>query len=127
MTVKDTVLGFGRHTADWFESAPAPENDGEVLVIQVDSKASPTATDKELAKRRGKRVANPYRGSQRHRGRASRKRRGSKKRRKKGDKAKNGDGSLIRDMRSSYLWAMMTVFGPDEPLFVRGRTCNPES
>jgi hypothetical protein len=21
----DTVLGFGRHTADWFESAPAPE------------------------------------------------------------------------------------------------------
>ena len=37
------------------------------------------------------------------------------------------DGSLIRDMRSSYLWVMMTVFGPDEPLFVRGRTCNAES
>jgi hypothetical protein len=37
------------------------------------------------------------------------------------------DGALIRDMRSSYLWAMMTVLGPDEPLFVRGRTCNPES
>jgi len=91
----DTVLGFGRHTADWFESAPAPENDGEVLVIQIDSKASPTATDKELAKRRGKRVVNPHRGSQRHRCRASRKRRGSKKRRKKGDKAKNGKMATI--------------------------------
>lgn len=94
-TIEETVLGFGRHTADWFESAPAPQDDGEVLVIQIDSKASPTATDKELEKRRGKRVANPHHGSQRHRGRASRKRRGSKKRRKKGDKAKNGKMATI--------------------------------
>ena len=43
------------------------------------------------------------------------------------DDERTRDGSLIRDMRSSYLWVMMTVFGPDEPLFVRGRTCNAES
>jgi hypothetical protein len=72
-----TVLGFGRHTNDWFESQPAPEDDGEVLIIQIDSKASPTAT--ELKKRRGK--ANPHPGSQRHRSRAARKNRYKKKRR----------------------------------------------
>ena len=53
-TIEETVLGFGRHTNDWFESQTANENDGEVLIIQIDSKASPTATDEELEKRRGK-------------------------------------------------------------------------
>ena len=89
-TVESMVLGLGQHTAAWFESAPAPEGDGEVLVIQIDSKATPTATEEELEKRRGPRRPNPHPGSQRHRGRAARQRRGSKKRRKKGDKAKNG-------------------------------------
>jgi len=30
-TVEEMVLGLGKHTNQWFESAPAPENDGEVL------------------------------------------------------------------------------------------------
>lgn len=89
-TVEEMVLGLGRYTGQWFESAPAPENDGDVLVIQIDSKATPTATEDELKKRRGKRAKNPHPGSQRHRGKANRKRRGSKKRKKKGDKSKNG-------------------------------------
>jgi len=89
-SIESMVLGLGRHTTAWFESAPAPGGDGEVLVIQIDSKATPTATDEELTKRRGPRRANPHPGSQRHRGRAARQRRGSKKRRKKGNKAKNG-------------------------------------
>ena len=54
------VLGLGRHTGDWFEAAPAPEGDGEVLVIQIDSKATPTATEEELEKRRGPRRENPH-------------------------------------------------------------------
>jgi len=33
--IEKTVLGLGRHTAAWFESAPAPEEEGEVLVIQI--------------------------------------------------------------------------------------------
>jgi hypothetical protein len=89
-TVEEMVLGLGRHTGQWFESAPAPANDGEVLVIQIDSKATPTATKEELRKRRGKRPHNPHPGSQRHRGKAARNRRGPKKRKKKGDKSKNG-------------------------------------
>lgn len=94
-TVEEMVLGFGKHTSQWFESAPAPENDGEVLIVQIDSKATPTATEQELQKRRGKRADNLHPGSQRHRGKAARKRRGSKKRKKKGDKSKNGKMSAI--------------------------------
>ncbi len=97
-SIEGMVLGLGQHTAAWFESAPAPAGDGEVLVIQIDSKATPTATDEELEKRRGPRRENPHPGSQRHRGRAARQRRGSKKRRKKGDKAKNGKMATIVTM-----------------------------
>jgi hypothetical protein len=94
-SIEDMVLGLGRHTEAWFESAPKPEGDGIVLIMQIDSKASPTATEEELAKRRGKRADNPHQGSQRHRSRAKRKRRGRKKRRKKGDKSKNGRMATI--------------------------------
>jgi len=97
-SIAGMVLGLGQHTAAWFESAPAPEGDGEVLVIQIDSKATLTATEAELEKRRGKRASNPHPGSQRHRGRAARRRRGSKKRRKKGDKAKNGKMATISSL-----------------------------
>ena len=94
-SIEEMVLGLGKHTGQWFESAPAPENDGDVCIIQLDSKGTPTATEEELEKRRGKRRANPHRGSQRHRGKAARKRRGSKKRKKKGDKSKNGKMATI--------------------------------
>jgi len=64
-------------------------------VLQLDSKATPTATDAELEQRRGPRSPNPHPGSQRHRGRAARQRRGSQPRRQKGDKAKNGKMATI--------------------------------
>jgi hypothetical protein len=41
--IEKTVLGLGRRTGEWFERAPAPRDDGEVLVIMVDSKGAPTA------------------------------------------------------------------------------------
>ena len=111
-TVECMVLGLGQHTAAWFESAPAPEGDGEVLVIQIDSKATPTATEEELEKRRGPRRPNPHPGSQRHRGRAARQRRGSKKRREKGDKAKNGKMATIVTMYTLRRSADGTLEGP---------------
>ena len=88
--IEKTVLGLGARTEAWFESTPAPENDGEVLVVQIDGKAVPTATDSELERRRGKREPPLHPDSPRHRGRAARARYGSKPRRKKGDKSKNG-------------------------------------
>jgi len=111
-SIEGMVLGLGRHTTAWFEQAPAPEGDGEVLVIQIDSKATPTATETELAKRRGPRAANPHPGSQRHRGRAARQRRGSKRRRKKGDKAKNGKMATIVVMYTLRQSADGSLEGP---------------
>ncbi len=76
---------------DYMEQAPPPEDDGEVRVIEVDGKATPTATEEELRKRRGKRSPKrcPRCGCQRHRGQAKRRCR-RRKRRKRGDKSKNG-------------------------------------
>jgi len=97
-SIEEMVLGLGRHTTEWFERAPAPEDEGEVLVIQFDSKGNPMATEAELEKRRGQRPPNPHPGSQRHRGKTARQRRGSKKRRKKGDKSKNAKMATIMVM-----------------------------
>lgn len=95
MSIEKSVLGFGRFTSSWFEEAPAPKSDGDVLVIQVDSKAAPTATEEELKKRRGKRATRVLADSPRHRGRAKRRRLGEKRRRKKGDKSKNGRAATM--------------------------------
>lgn len=87
--IEQAVLGFGRHTCEWFEQAKAPENDGDVLIIMIDSKGAPTATEQELKLRRGKRKKRPTGTSARHRGRRNRKRYTKKPRRKRGDKSKN--------------------------------------
>jgi len=95
-TIEQVVLGLGRQAAPFMQQLAPPRDDGEVLVIEVDGKCPPTATDAELAKRRGKRRPRPAHpegcacGCQRHRGKTQRKARGPKKRRKKGDKSKNG-------------------------------------
>jgi Uncharacterised protein family (UPF0236) len=93
-TIEQVVLGMGREAAPFMKQLQAPSGDGEVLVIEVDGKCPPIATEAELAKRRGKRKPRHGTGCacgcQRHRGRAKRQARGSKKRRKKGDKSKNG-------------------------------------
>lgn len=88
-TIEEWVLGLGAHAVGYQEQAGPPPDDGDVLVIQVDSKGAPTATEDELRKRRGKRKPNTQPKSKRHRGRAKRQRQGPKKRRKKGDKSKN--------------------------------------
>jgi len=94
-SLEEATLGLGRFTAEWVERRPPPEDDGEVLVMQFDGKATPTAREAELKKRRGKRRPNPYPDSPRHRGRHRRRERGSKPRRKKGDKSKNGKMTTV--------------------------------
>lgn len=88
--VEQTMLGLGAHAEVWFEQQLAPEDDGEVLAIEIDGKAAPTATERELARRRRKRRKPSKSGSPRHRGREKRARHPTLARRKKGDKAKNG-------------------------------------
>ncbi len=93
--IEQAVLGLGCRTGEWFERVPAPEGDGDVLVIMYDGKASPTATEEELQRRRGKRRPNPYPDSPRHRARDRRQLYGKKPRRKKGDKSKNGRSATM--------------------------------
>jgi hypothetical protein len=77
--LEKAVLGLGAHADAFFEQAPAPEGDGEVLVIQFDGKGAPTATARELELRRGPRDKSKRR-CRRHRGRACRKAHKSKNR-----------------------------------------------
>jgi hypothetical protein len=94
--VEEWVLGLARPAYAYMSEGPLPEDEGEVLVIEIDGKAAPTATEQELARRRGPR-ARHERGCkcQRHRGRAKRGRRGRRERRKKGDKSKNGRSATL--------------------------------
>src|SRR5512135_1684063 len=94
--VEEWVLGLARPAYVYLSDGPLPEDDGDVLVIEIDGKAAPTATEQELLRRRGPRSRHE-RGCkcQRHRGRAKRRRRGRRKRRKKGDKSKNGRGATL--------------------------------
>jgi hypothetical protein len=87
--IERAVLGFGEHTGEWFRVAPAPDGDGQVLVVLADSKGAPTATESELARRRGPRRQRKATQSPRHRGRSQRNKYGSKPRRMKGDKSKH--------------------------------------
>jgi hypothetical protein len=91
-TIEQVVLGLGRQAAPFMEQLLAPSSEGEVLVIEADGKCPPTATEAELAKRRGHRRprAGCSCGCQRHRGQRQRRVRGSKKRHQRGDKHKNG-------------------------------------
>jgi hypothetical protein len=102
-TIEQVVLGMGREAAPFLHELPAPEDDGEVLVIEADGKCPPTATAEELAKRRGKHPPRPATacscGCQRHRGkerrRQARQRNGPKKRRQRGQQSKNGKEVIV--------------------------------
>ncbi len=94
-SIEHLVLGMGREASAYMEVVDAPYGDGEILIMEVDGKPTPTATDEELAKRRGKREGkNRSCNCQRHRGKDKRKK-NKKKRRKKGDKSKNGRSTTI--------------------------------
>jgi Uncharacterised protein family (UPF0236) len=98
-TIEQVVLGMGRDAATFMKELAAPKEEGEVLVIEVDGKCPPTATEEELAKRRGKRKPKHLKdcpcGCQRHRGKVKRRAQKRKKRRKKGDKSKNGKEVVV--------------------------------
>ncbi|HUR05763.1 MAG TPA: hypothetical protein VM347_24680 [Nonomuraea sp.] len=87
--LQQATLGLGEEAAAWLERATLLADDGEVLVILIDSKGAPTATEEELQKRRGPRKSRPASPSPRHRGRDAREGWTHKPRRKKGDKSKN--------------------------------------
>jgi hypothetical protein len=82
----------------------------------VDGKCPPTATEAELAKRRGQRTPGHEKdcpcGCQRHRGKTRRQAHGSKKRRKSGDKSKNGKEAIVIVMYTLKRGADGRLHGP---------------
>lgn len=92
-SIENLVLGIGRDAGKYMEVVEPPEGDGDVLIIECDGKATPTATEEELNKRRSPRKEKSS-CCQRHRGRQNRKN-NKRKRRKKGDKSKNGRSITI--------------------------------
>lgn len=93
--IEQAVLGLGHHVKEWFNQAPVPKGDGEVLITLLDGKGAPTATHSELSRRRGKRKRRQKAASPRHRGRDKRRRWPGKPRRKKGDKSKNAKMATV--------------------------------
>jgi len=93
-SVERLVSGLGREAWGYMEVAEGPENDGVVLIIEADGKATLTATEGGLEKRRRKRGWNKKGCCQRHRGRQMRKGKW-RWRRKKGDKSWNGRSITI--------------------------------
>lgn len=111
--IEQWVLGLARPAYVYLSEGPLPEGEGEILVIEIDGKAAPTATQQELDRRRGPRVPHgPGCRCQRHRGRARRKHRGRKKRRKKGDKSKNGRSATLVVMYTLRRGADGRLHGP---------------
>ena len=49
--IEEWVLGLARPAYVYLSAGPLPEDDGDVLVIEIDGKAVPTATEQELARR----------------------------------------------------------------------------
>ena len=111
--IEEWVLGLARPAYVYLSEGPLPEDEGEVLVIEIDGKAVPTATEQELARRRGPRAHHKHGCKcQRHRGRAKRRRRSRKKRRKKGDKSKNGRSATLVVMYTLERGADGRLHGP---------------
>ena len=110
-SVETLVSGSGRQAGEYMEAAVAPEGDSEVLIIEADGKATPTATKEELEKRSEKRGKNKKGFCQRHRGKAKRK--GKKRwRRWKGDKSRNGRSITIAVMYTLRRGADGLLHGP---------------
>jgi hypothetical protein len=95
--IEALVIGLGKYTKSFMATQGEYEDDGEILVIEIDGKATPTATESELNKRRGKRKGKEQLDCpgkckcKRHR----KSKKIKSKRKKKGDKSKNGRSTTI--------------------------------
>jgi hypothetical protein len=86
------VDGIGEQARPFLEQAPAPEDDGEILIIQPDGRGAPMITFTEYDRR-----ARPHgkRDGTKRAWRRRRKRENPRPRRNKGDKSKNAKIALI--------------------------------
>ena len=86
------VDAIGAEARGFLDAAAVPDDDGEMLVIQVDGRGAPMITATEAERRRQPR--RKRRGTKRH-GRRQRRREHPRPRRKKGDKSKNAKVAFV--------------------------------
>ncbi len=86
------VDGVGDEARAFLQQAPAPDDDGEILVIQVDGRGAPMINSTEYRRRR--RPHRTHEGTRRH-GRRFRRREAPRKRRTKGKKSKNAKVAIV--------------------------------
>jgi hypothetical protein len=86
------VDALGAQARPFLEACPAPDNDGEVLVVEVDGGGAPMITPTELAHRRR---ARGRRSETRRQSRRRRKKARAKPRRTKGKKSKNAKVAIV--------------------------------
>jgi hypothetical protein len=86
------VDAVGERARGFLEAAPAPQGDGEILVIQVDARGAPMIAPEECERRRRRRktVEGPRRIARRVRRKSS-----PKERRKSGKKSKNAKMAVV--------------------------------
>jgi hypothetical protein len=92
-TVLRMVDALGEHARTFLEKAKVPDDDGEILVIEVDGGGAPMVHPCELARRRARR--RPRKGRSRRHDRRDRRRAVPRKRRQPGDKAKNAKVAVV--------------------------------
>lgn len=86
------VDGVGDEVRPFLEQVPAPDDDGEVLVMTVDGKGAPAISSREKARRKRPRAKRP--GNGRH-GRRQRRRHYPRVRRGPGKKSKNAKMAAV--------------------------------
>jgi len=103
------VDAVGARARPFLEAAPVPDDDGEILVIQVDGGGAPHIDLAELVLRRRPHVKRS--GTARHR-RRSRRRSRQRPRRAKGDKSKNAKVAFVGVIYTLHRTADGTCEGP---------------
>jgi hypothetical protein len=92
-TVLRMVDSVGKQASDFLAQAPAPEGDGEILVIQADGKGVPMISSAEYRRRREPRKAPGH--ETKRRARRLRRRDVPRRRRIAGDKTKNAKMAVV--------------------------------
>jgi hypothetical protein len=92
------VDAVGERARDFLEQAPAPENDGEVLVITVDGKGAPSISSKEYARR-----ARP------HRTRDPNGRHNRRQRRRDRPRVRRGPGKKSKNAKMAAVGVLYTL------------------
>jgi hypothetical protein len=111
--VERLVLGLGSRASAYLQTQRIFVDDGEVLIIEIDGKAAPFATEQELQARRQKRQKPACLcGCRRHTRRQQRQEHGEKPRKTRGHNSKNGRSATLAAMYTLKRGADGKLHGP---------------